>query len=212
MKVLLGYAGCLCGWLILFLELPEWTEKPAKWLTFGRHINGWLQQATDWAHAHLPEVPSHLLTDSYWATTKLLFLWPQLSLGASLMLAMLASSVAFMLLMPRSEQLKVANRRMSILFEGFFLLTSAVLVLFPKAFVYLSTLPSGLSIFEFLREPYGLSLARSVNPSRLLYEANIYMSAAIVSYQLLAIVSLIAWRKYQQQRQREEALDELLKR
>lgn len=212
MKVLLGYAGCLCGWLILFLELPEWTEKPAKWLTFGRHINGWLQQATDWAHAHLPEVPSHLLTDCYWATTKLLFLWPQLSLGASLMLAMLASSVAFMLLMPRSEQLKVANRRMSILFEGFFLLTSAVLVLFPKAFVYLSTLPSGLSIFEFLREPYGLSLARSVNPSRLLYEANIYMSAAIVSYQLLAIVSLIAWRKYQQQRQREEALDELLKR
>lgn len=212
MKVLLGYAGCLCGWLILFLDLPEWTEKPGKWLTFGHLINRWLQQATDWAHANLPEVPPHLLTDSYWATTKLLFLWPQLSLWASLMLVMLVSSVGFMLLMPHSEQLKVENRRLSLLFEGFFLLTTGVLLLFPKVFVYFSTSPSGLSFFGFLREPYSLSLARSANPSRLLYEANIYMSAALVSYQLLAIVSLLAWRKYQQQRLREEALDDLLKR
>lgn len=212
MKVLLGYVGCLFGWLILFLDLPEWAEKPTKWLTFGRFINGWLQQATDWAYTHLPEVPSHLLTDSYWATTKLLFLWPQLSLVAALMLLMLVSGVVFMLLMPHSEQIKLVNRRVSVLFESFFLLMSGVLLLFPKAFVYFATSPPGLSLFAFLREPYGVSLARSSSPSRLFYEANIYVSAALVSYQLLAIACLLAWRKYEQQRERDKALDELLKR
>jgi len=212
MKTLLGYAGCLCGWLILFLDLPEWAEKPSKWLAFGRHINGWLQQATDWAYSRLPEVPSHLLTDSYWATAKLIFLWPQLTLSMLLILFMIITSAAFMLVMPRIEQMKIVNGRLSIFFEGFFLITAFIMILFPKAFVYVSTSPSGQSITEFVREPFGLSLARSVNPTRLLYESNIYMAAAVVSYQLLAIVGALAWRKYKKDRQHEDALDALIKR